>query len=214
MSNQVERIVNKGIDRAVPFKKLEDLTRLRELGYTFVGRYLTRNRYHWKSLSRQEAEMISKAGMYVVCVFQDANNRNDYFSFTQGKRDACDALEAADRVGMPDNQVIYFSVDMNTSKGVSCRVIEYFEGIVSVLGETNHRIGVYGCYQTCVTIPKEVPEVTFKWQTVAWSKGRKCDFNLYQHKTDTFIPEDKKLTGYDLNISYGNGGGWQVKKGE
>lgn len=203
----------KGIDRAVPFKKIDELKRLREFGYTFVGRYLTKNRYSWKALSKQEAKLITSADMYVVCVYQNSGNRHDYFNFLQGRKDAIDAIDAANRVGMPADGVIYFSVDCNTETHIE-PMIEYFKGVSDIMSKTEHKVGVYGCYRTCVVIPKIVPLVTHKWQTVAWSKGRKCEFNLYQHKIDTYIPEDKKMVGYDLNLSNGNGGGWKYIGGD
>lgn len=199
----------KGIDRAVKFKTLRDLQEIAKLGYTFVGRYLTHSPASWKALDKQEAKLISDAGMYVVSVYQGSGNRADYFTQTQGVIDAHRALDAAGRVGMPKNGVIYFAVDYDTSKYID-GVYKYFNGVSSVLSNTAHRIGVYGSYKTCTNVPRVIPEVDFKWQTLAWSQGKKCDYNLYQHKIDTYIPENKKLQGYDLNLSNGNGGGWKV----
>lgn len=198
---------NKGVDRAVAFKKLDDLKKLRDLGYTFVARYLSRSR--WKALTRQEAELITKADMYVVCVYQNSSNRADYFNENQGKRDAYEAIELAKSVGAPHDAVIYFAVDYDTRKDI-IGVYEYFDGVAEVFAETCHRIGVYGSYNTCVKVTSNNVAVRYKWQTLAWSSGKVCDYNLYQWKIDTCIPENKKLTGFDLNKSNGNGGGWKI----
>jgi hypothetical protein len=215
----------KGIDRAIPFKTLAELQAIRALGYNFVGRYLTKSR--WKALTKQEAELITKADMYVASVYQNANNRADYFSYNQGKMDAYDAIEKAQACGAPDDAVLYFAVDFDTTKiinGVEAinYVYPYFKGVADVFAsgytcdkgfkhEYKYRLGVYGSYNTCIKVPARVPKVTFKWQTIAWSKGRECDWNMYQHAIDTVIPENKKLSGYDLNRSKGNAGAWKVK---
>lgn len=203
----------KGVDRAVPFKKLDELKALHDLGYTFVGRYLTKNSKHWKALTRQEAKLITSVGMYVVCVYQDENNRADYFSYLQGKIDASRASERAKEVGAPDDAVIYFSVDYNTTTKTISPVIEYFKGIRDAMKDEEYRLGVYGSYNTVEKVTAIVKEINFKWQTVAWSKNKVCDYNLYQHKIDTVIPENKKMFGYDLNLSNGAGGGWKLTEG-
>lgn len=200
----------KGIDRAVPFKTLESLKQLRDLGYTFVGRYLTKNRSSWKGLTRFEAELITKADMYVVCVYQNAGNKPQYFTELQGRQDAHDAIDALNEVGAPDDAVIYFAVDYDTRTSI-LGVLSYFKGITDCLAGTSYRIGVYGSYNTVIKVTGHNKKVQFKWQTLAWSGGKVCKYNLFQWKIDTYIPENKKLTGFDLNKSNGAGGGWKAK---
>jgi hypothetical protein len=200
----------KGIDRAVPFKREDELKKLLGYGYTFICRYLTPSAVSWKALTKDEAFLISRMGLWVVSVYQGSANRADYFTYAQGKLDGLRAIDAAKRVGMPENGVIYFAVDYDARKVIPA-VAEYFKGVVEGLAKTKYRIGVYGCYDVCVKVPELVKRVEFKWQTLAWSNGKKCDYNLYQHKIDTFIPEDKKMVGFDLNLSNGNGGGWKLR---
>lgn len=201
----------KGIDRAKKFESVEELGKLRKFGYTFIGRYLTKS--IWKSLSKREAEFLSDNGFYIVSIYQNANNRADYFNHLQGTYDAHDAIIKAESVGQPDDTVIYFAVDFESSPKTIGGVIEYFKAVLEVIKTTKHKVGVYGSFYTVEEITKALKDVEYKFQTVAWSKGKVSNYNLYQKKCDTVLPEDKSMDGFDLCESNGNGGGWKVKEG-
>jgi hypothetical protein len=90
--------MSKGIDRAVPFKKVSELVELRKHGYTFIGRYLSKRT--WKALTKEEARRIALNGLYIVSVYQDVSNGPQYFTTSKGVADAKDALIKAYSVGV------------------------------------------------------------------------------------------------------------------
>lgn len=200
--------MGKGIDRAVPFRSMKDLMKIKKYGYTFIGRYLSRSL--WKSLSLKESKLISDAGMYVVSVYQNSNNKPSYFTSARGVQDAQDAIRRAHGVAQPLGSVIYFAVDFDTNHATIDQVQAYFDAVYPIVNNAGYHVGVYGSYFTCSCVRVKLPHIRV-WQTVAWSKGNVLkDAHLYQSKIDTPLPEAKELGNVDLLTSNGNAGGWKV----
>lgn len=199
---------NKGVDRGTPFTEKE-VTILKKHGYVFVCRYLSKSA--WKRLTKNEATIISKAGLYNVVVYQDSNNGVQHFTYAKGLEQGIEAVKQAKGLGMPSGKPIFFAVDFDAIKQSDFNAIEdYFLGVEKSLYGSGYEIGVYGSYSVVNHVVERNKNVTFKWQTYAWSKGKVCDYNLYQHKNGIDLPEDSSVKNIDLNMSNGAGGGWRL----
>jgi hypothetical protein len=201
----------KGIDRAVPFSKWSELIELRNHGYTFIGRYLSK--YAWKALTKTEARRIALNDLYIVSVYQNSGNGAQFFTTSRGVADAKDALIRAISVGQPKGSPIYFAVDFDaysSAKSMSS-VYSYFAGVLSVFKNSGYDVGIYGSYGTVKSVRAKFG-LKYVWQTLAWSKKKVLDdANLYQWKIDTPLPENARFGNVDLNESNGAGGGWKPK---
>lgn len=129
---------------------------IRNAGYTFVGRYLTKNTASWKLLKRPEAEALHKAGLKIFSFYQDAHTSDDAFSYCIGYKDAGYALQRAGQAGQPSGSAIYFAVDYDASaNSVKTRIIPFFEGVRDRLAGTGYKIGVYGSGAVCQAIKQD-----------------------------------------------------------
>jgi hypothetical protein len=203
--------VAKGIDRAVPFKKTSELLDLKKFGYTFIGRYLSKST--WKALPKPEARLISLNGLYIVSVYQNSNNKPEFFTPSRGTADAKDALIKAISIGQPKGSPIYFAVDFDaySSAQSMSKVYSYFDAVIKVFKGTGYDVGIYGSYGTCDSVQKKFG-LKYVWQTLAWSKRKVLpNANLYQYKIDLPLPENPSFGNVDLNESNGVGGGWKAK---
>lgn len=124
-------------------------------GYRYVGRYLTGtvgSNYTPKNLTQEEMRAIFAAGLKIFAIYQDNNPSVSYFTRAQGEVDASLAIAAAQSLGIPYHEVIYFAVDYDMMDyQITSNVIPYFEGIYSVMKSNRHpyRIGVYGSRNVC-----------------------------------------------------------------
>jgi len=206
-----------GMDRATPFTTMEELHCLKtSWGISFVGRYYSQSA--WKSLTRQEAELISSAGLYIVTVYQDANNTPAYFSAERGDEDCQRATRLAAAVGQPFGTPIYFAVDMEAAAGSDAmnRVLDYFRGVLRTMQQQTQaggghawKLGVYGSHDTVAAVTAQVPGITHRWQTYAWSRGKvlpACE--LYQYEND--VKQPCSGDPVDKVRSSGDGGGFRV----
>jgi hypothetical protein len=201
--------MTKGVDRATSFTKAE-LAALAQHGYTFVGRYLSAS--SWKRVTLAEAKLITAAGLYLVTVYQDSNNSPDKFSAEIGAKHAANALKQATLIKQPKDTPIYFAVDYDLEgRGGLPNVLSYFQAIAKAFKGTGYTVGVYGGYKAVTYIKRQVPAVTHVWQTIAWSKGERADYNILQNRVDIPLPEAPKVfKNIDLLESKGNGGGFKV----
>jgi peptidoglycan hydrolase-like protein with peptidoglycan-binding domain len=119
-------------------------------GYQFVGRYLTGGTQ--KILTSAEIALIFDNDMSFFPLYQEFGDAVGYFSYDQGVQAARAAYAAAQKIGVPEDTVIYFSVDFDAlDSEIDNYVIPHFRGIfetMSGLG-TRYSIGVYGCRNTC-----------------------------------------------------------------
>ncbi|MEV2282891.1 glycoside hydrolase domain-containing protein [Paenibacillus larvae] len=146
---------------------------LKEAKYKLVGRYLTgdivvKNTRVAKNLLRPEMEVIFKAKLRLFVIFQDARqyytenpdeeNIVNYFTQKRGYADAEKAFSAAKSLGVPRNEIIYFTVDYDFMEDqVKSKIIPYFKGINEYAKEARNifRIGIYGSRNTCSLVKNE-----------------------------------------------------------
>ena len=133
--------------------------------YQFACRYYCANQSSSKILTRNEAEEFSKY-MDLVSVYQDANDRPEYFTYEIGYSDANNALNyAINTINQPENSAIYFAVDFNPNKDViNNNIIPYFKGIKAAFESKQalYRIGVYGSGLVCDVI-KTMGLASYSW---------------------------------------------------
>lgn len=119
-------------------------------GYQFVGRYLTGGTQ--KILTSAEIALIFDNDMSFFPLYQEYGNAVGYFSYDQGVQAAQAAYAAARNIGVPEDTVIYFSVDFDAlDSEIDNYVIPHFRGIFETINgfATRYSIGVYGCRNTC-----------------------------------------------------------------
>jgi len=131
---------------------------LYDAGYRYVGRYLTGTvgtAHSPKNLSKSEMQAIFDAGLKIFAIYQDNNPSVEYYNYTQGNIDAGLALEAAQSLGIPYNETIYFAVDYDMMENqVNSNVIPYFKGIRDILNSNQNKyaVGAYGSRNVCTLI--------------------------------------------------------------
>ncbi|NHN28600.1 DUF1906 domain-containing protein [Paenibacillus agricola] len=193
-----------GIDCATPLTAATAAA-FRIGGYSFVGRYLVPS--GWKSLSKEEAETISAAGLNIISVFETTANRS-LAGREGGLSDGALALKLAMDRGQPVGSTIYFAVDFDA-------VAAQFNVIADYIAAANeatpgYSTGVYGSYAVVEEMSRRGVCSHF-WQTYAWSRGKKSDLmNIYQYQNDIVV----NGIGVDLNEGYGNEGWWHIEAAE
>lgn len=168
---------------------------LRALGYTLVLRYIAGGTSD-KHLTLDEARRLHAAGVQILVIFESTATRAAA-GFAAGVYDASSALRAANALGYPVSDPIFFAVDFDA---IPAQVRPYFEGVVRVL---RTRAGVYGGYDITTGL---ADLIKWRWQTKAWSAGRVdpqahlvqqltmrhpipgCDENVIQHAIPTWGP--------------------------
>jgi len=118
---------------------------LKASGRDFIGRYLPWRGATWRQVTRAELEAATAAGIDFFFWFEDSDN---HFAarkgFAQGAADAQEALRALERLGVPTDTPVYYTVDFPASDG--SEIDAYFRGIASVVPVS--QVGVYGNYTT------------------------------------------------------------------
>jgi hypothetical protein len=191
----------KGFDCATPLTA-ETASKFKADGYEFVCRYLVPS--GWKRLSKEEAELVSKAGLLLISVFETTADRA-LGGYTAGLADGATAAQVAYSLGQPEGSAIYFAVDFDATAAQMPTVIEYIRGASEATPK--HSTGVYGSYNV-VNKVRDASVCSKYWQTYAWSRGQLADWgiNLYQYQNNITV----NGIGVDLNTSYGNEGGWTL----
>ncbi len=123
-------------------------------GYRYIGRYLT-GTYNGgvsKAITKEEAEIIFDAGLRFFPIYQTSARLESYFTESQGTEDAKAAIEAAQKLGIPKDTIIYFAVDFDaTASHISSRILPYFEKVSEVMNKSVYRTGVYGTRNVCIS---------------------------------------------------------------
>jgi hypothetical protein len=118
---------------------------LKASGRDFAGRYLPWKGAAWRQITRAELEAAAAAGVDFFFWFEDSDN---HFSarngFAQGVADAQEALRALERLGVPTDTPVYYTVDFPATDG--SEIDAYFRGVNSVVPVS--QVGVYGNYTT------------------------------------------------------------------
>lgn len=126
-------------------------------GYRYIGRYLT-GTYNGgisKAITREEAQIIFDAGLRFFPIYQTSARQNSYFTPQQGITDANAAIDAAKKLGIPNNTIIYFAVDFDCMDyQITSNIIPYFKSVSEAMSESPYRVGIYGTRNACSRVSK------------------------------------------------------------
>lgn len=125
-------------------------------GYRYVGRYLTgtygSNRIS-KALTVEEEQIILDAGLRFFPIYQDGGTRLDYFTESQGTKDGQTAIDAAVKLGIPKDTIIYFAVDFDAIESqAKSNIIPYFRAVYNELSQSIYRVGIYAPRYVCTLV--------------------------------------------------------------
>ena len=124
---------------------------MKEAGYVDVGRYLTNTPGGTldKKLTQEELEIIKSVGLNIFPIYQTYGGQASYFTRSQGRKDAREAIKAARAFGFPPQATIYFAVDYDALMvDINANILPYFRGIKEEMG-WYFKIGVYGPRAVC-----------------------------------------------------------------
>lgn len=123
-------------------------------GYRYVGRYLTKVPGGLdKDITLEEAQIILNAGLNFFPIYQTVGTNVEYFTAEQGASDAKAAIEAARKLGVPSNTIIYFAVDFDAlDVDITNNVIPYFAKVHETMEKDIYRTGVYGVRNVCTRV--------------------------------------------------------------
>jgi hypothetical protein len=217
--------VMRGFDCYYPLS-LNQYQQFKAEGYSFVARYYS-TVDPAKKLTKQEVQDASSAGLQLVAVYQDYNNKPELFNYEYGVLQCTNAVKQAIEVGQPASagkpSTIYFAVDeKNTGDTPLNKIEEYFKGIMDTMDKLqaedpeNRRwdIGVYGNYRIVKHLKENVNPNIYVWQT-SMGPGQENNFskyynyNIYQNLHEV-IRFNVKIDENYSNVS-GNIGGFVVK---
>jgi|SRR5271157_2219838 len=122
-------------------------------GMKFVARYYSR--FSAKAMARAEALALSRAGLQVAAVYQDAHDDIRYFSSVLGLESASRALAQAAAVGQPAGSAIYFAADFDpTPAQLAGPMMDHFRAAARAFSAapTPYAVGVYGSGLVCRTL--------------------------------------------------------------
>ncbi|MBZ4487140.1 DUF1906 domain-containing protein [Microbacterium sp. cx-55] len=130
------------------------LTTLRSAGYQYFGRYLTNAIDHNpdKCIKDGEVANIFAAGGRLFPLFQTGGGSASHFTEERAAEVAEEAANAAWAYRIPENSVIYFSVDYDAYDWeVMASIIPYFQVVNNLLSTfgRNYRVGIYGPRNVC-----------------------------------------------------------------
>jgi peptidoglycan hydrolase-like protein with peptidoglycan-binding domain len=131
----------------------------------YVARYYSDNAN--KAMTLTEVQALSAAGLNIIAVFENSNNKPVFFSSDIGSQQAASALAQAAAIGQPPFTAIYFAVDYNASvDDVNGPITDYFTAIKNAFAAaaTQYVIGVYGSGLTCRVI-RDAGLAQFTWLT-------------------------------------------------
>lgn len=129
-------------------------------GYEIVGRYLTGyiGQNISKALTVSEISIILNSGLRFFPIYQTTARSEAYFNRFQGTFDALNAIDAAYKLYIPENTIIYFAVDFDAMDyQIANSIIPYFEAVNEVISSNDtrkYRVGVYGARNVCSTVCK------------------------------------------------------------
>ncbi len=153
---------------------------LKGAGFEYAARYLGES---WKSFDKKEAEIIQKAGIKLISIFQKSANKLSYFTEKQGSMDGKDAEKWAKVVGQPEGTAIYFAVDCDMTGKQMSTIQSYFLAVKKQL--PSYKVGIYGSYAVMYAMKNYAD---YFWQTYAWSRGEVAPFiHMYQHENNIII---------------------------
>lgn len=138
---------------------LTKATSLYNADYRYVGRYLTGTvgGTQSKAMTREEIQSIIKAGLRIFAIFQEGIPSLDRYKFEEGRAEGAKAMNAALKLGIPENEIIYFAIDYDVMDGEVGLVKDYFRGVNRAFDQIGHyyRIGIYGARNVCTKVCKD-----------------------------------------------------------
>ncbi|SDQ87296.1 DUF1906 domain-containing protein [Pseudovibrio sp. Tun.PSC04-5.I4] len=182
-------------------------------GYKAVGRYYSFSK--WKRLQRTEAQQLISAGLSVITIYEDSNDKPSAFTEAAGKQQAREALRQAQTIiSQPEGSGIYFTVDYDASYyDYVHSIAPYLQAIMAVFKAAGnpYKIGVYANGLICENALKD-GLVDFTW--LSQSQG----FHNYQEfrasrKWNILQGSPVKISGTEfdsntINLSNGDFGGF------
>ena len=187
-------------------------------GLTFVARYYN-HPPSAKTLTHGEAKTLSLAGLHLVAVWESGSPlQAAYFSHAQGLQDGAKAHDhAAAVIQQPVSAPIYFAVDFDaTAAEIAGPITHYFQGVREALQHAagsgaRYPVGVYGSGLACRTL-LDAGFVSFTWLSgsTGWQGhatfAASGDWSIKQTVLETTVCS----LNADLDVTQGNGGGFQV----
>ena len=174
-------------------------------GYTFVGRYL--GRY----LTTEEKNRITRGGLYIVSIYEGDPTHIGYFTATQGRTDATNAIAKAQSLGQPSGTPIYFTVDYDASDSdVRGGITTYLQAIKAVFEERGnpYKLGLYGS-GAVLTYFRNTYTYTWLAGATAWRGSRDyTGWSIKQYDNSTTIGSGSGQILIDKDESNGSAGGW------
>ncbi|WP_051554892.1 glycoside hydrolase domain-containing protein [Lachnospira multipara] len=134
--------------------------------FRIIGRYLTGCTANGpKNLTREELSILFNQGLSVFAIYQDEKEYYNchpdeettvhYYNYDQGYSDAKKAVEAAEDLGIPYGEPIFFAVDYDFNDDQTTdMIIPHFQGIAKYIRDNGHKytIGCYGPRNICTRI--------------------------------------------------------------
>jgi len=192
--------MSKGFDCATPLTASTAATFAAD-GNEFVCRYLVPSGS--KQLTKEEADVISSAGLQIISVFETTADRASGGS-ANGHADGLSALQVAQSMGQTEGSTIYFAVDFDAGLSDMDTIEAYIRSAAAAT--PRYPTGVYGSYAV-VTEMKKRGACSHFWQTYAWSNGQVANgIMIFQNQNDITVHG----IGVDLDVGYGNEGGWST----
>ena len=189
-------------------------TDIKAAGYEAVGLYLFRHSNYKEPLTRELAEKISAAGLYIVSVYEDGSPTSPgYFAAERGAIDGNAAELCAKKAGQPAGTPIYFTVDYDAAPGDLHAITAYFAEITRIWKSVSspYTIGVYGSGAVCHRL------LTAGMVSRCWlSQSRGFDgYESFKDsgKANIVQGEVSRLFGMDVDLDETNGdaGGWKIE---
>jgi hypothetical protein len=192
---------NAGVDTTTNVSDVLD--GLKSEGILFIGRYFAATNT-WKALTKDESQKISDAGLYIVSIWQEVANSQEYFSYALGKNDGKNAFKYAAKVGQTPNTPVFFAVDFDVTPSYKQKILGYFEGVSdgyeeylnerrqNGLPEIHYKIGIYGSYDVLDWCKRQgIATYFFQAYPPGWSNGRNSNpwsgYNLRQISSEQTV---------------------------
>ena len=179
-------------------------------GFGAVALYYFNTSQYKKQLTRDAAEKLSAAGLFIVSIYENGSPTSGaYFSAGKGAFDGDVAVRRAEAAGQPKGTWIYPTVDYDASQGDLLAIKEYFRALNVKLFAAGYKTGVYGSGLVCNAL-KTAGLVSKTWltQSHGWAGyGQFLPFaDLVQGRVTRLFGVDADL---DTSAASG-GGGWKL----
>ena len=151
-------------DNTIPTKGFDTSTQLtltqalgaRAQGYTHVGRYTVGG---GKFLTSDELDVLRQSGLKLFPIHQRYNDSAKSLTYEAGMTQGLEALERGRVLGLPDDSLIFFSVDFDpVGEVIYGSVLTFFQGVNDVMKmgiSRTFRVGIYGTRNVCQVMLNE-----------------------------------------------------------